>query len=129
LGFRSLKVSVEGRSRLDVGLILGDRSQDTRYAEFERVWHSRPHATALFAQKFVWIVFTTVLNDVSELQEQNRLVPVRCHYSFNESHSFQTIRTPSLLILGGRLETETAVHWLNGLHDHRDDGVTQHNVV
>ena len=82
-----------------------------------------------FAHKLVWIVFRTIPKDVSESQQQNRLVPVRCHYSFDALYSFQTIRTPSLLILGGRLETETPVHWVYGLHNHRDDGMTQHSLV
>jgi hypothetical protein len=78
---------------------------------------------ALFAHKLVLIVFGTLPKDVSELQQQNRLVPMRCHHSFDKPYSFQTIWTPSLLILGGRLETETAVNWVNGLHNDRDDGM------
>jgi hypothetical protein len=84
---------------------------------------------ALFAHNRVWIVFRTLPKDVAELQQQNRLVPTRCHHSFDKPDSFQTVRTPSLLILGGRLETETAVNWVYGLHNHRDDCVTHHDLV
>jgi hypothetical protein len=75
------------------------------------------------------IVFRTLPKDVSESQQQNRLVPVRCHYLFDKPYSFQTIQTPSLLVLWGRVETETGVHRVNGLYNHRDDGMTQHNLV
>ena len=99
LSFRGLEVGVEGRSRLDADFIMGKRSQNTRYSEFERVRHLR-HARGgtLCAQASSGSYSQRFRRMFAELQQQNRLVPVRCHHSFDKSHSFQTIRTPSLLI-------------------------------